>query len=40
MQAIIWQFNLQKYILLAVPEYLIEGLLAGVGMKITINFFP
>lgn len=39
MQAIIWKFNLQKYILLAVPEYLVEGLLAGVGLKITINFF-
>ncbi len=39
MQAIIWKFNLQKYILLAVPEYLVEGLLAGVGLKIAINFF-
>ncbi len=38
MQAIIWQFNLQKYILLAVPKYLVEGLLAGVGLKIAINF--
>lgn len=39
MQAIIWKFNLQKYILLAVPEYLVEGLLAGVGLKIVLNFF-
>lgn len=39
MQAIIWKFNLQKYILIAVPEYLVEGLLAGVGLKIVINFF-
>ncbi len=39
MQAIIWQFNLQKYILLAVPKYLVEGLLAGVGLKIAVNFF-
>lgn len=39
MQAIIWKFDLQKYILLAVPEYLVEGLLAGVGLKIAINFF-
>ncbi|MCG7755266.1 MAG: SulP family inorganic anion transporter [Nitrosomonas sp.] len=38
MQAIIWKFNLQKYILLAVPEYLVEGLLAGVGLKIALNF--
>ncbi|UJP04923.1 MAG: SulP family inorganic anion transporter [Nitrosomonas sp.] len=39
MQAVIWKFNLQKYILLAVPGYLVEGLLAGVGLKIVINFF-
>lgn len=39
MQAIIWKFNLQKYILVAVPEYLVEGLLAGVGLKIALNFF-
>ena len=38
MQAVIWKFNLQKYILLAVPEYLVEGLLAGVGLKIALNF--
>lgn len=38
MQAVIWKFNLQKYILLAVPGYLVEGLLAGVGLKIAINF--
>src|SRR5574337_1984054 len=29
MQALIWKFNWQKYILLAVPGYLVEGLLAG-----------
>lgn len=40
MQAVIWKFNLQKYILLAVPEYLVEGLLAGVGLKIAFNFLP
>jgi len=39
MQAIIWKFDLQKYILIAVPGYLVEGLLAGVGLKIAINFF-
>ena len=38
MQAIIWKFDLQKYILMAVPEYLVEGLLAGVGLKIALNF--
>ncbi|MER0217430.1 MAG: SulP family inorganic anion transporter [Nitrosomonas sp.] len=40
MQAVIWKFSLQKYILLAVPEYLVEGLLAGVGLKIALNFLP
>lgn len=39
MQAVIWKFNLQKYILVAVPSYLVEGLLAGVGLKIAITFF-
>lgn len=38
MQAVVWKFDLQKYILLAVPEYLVEGLLAGVGLKIVLNF--
>ena len=39
-QAIVWSFNLQKYILKIVPSYLIEGLLAGVGIKIANNFIP
>ncbi len=39
-QAVIWKFDLQKYILMAVPKYLVEGLLAGVGLKIIVNFFP
>ena len=38
MQAVIWKFNWQKYILLAVPSYLVEGLLAGVGLKIALKF--
>lgn len=38
-QAVIWKFNLQKYILVAVPSFMIEGLLAGVGLKIALNFF-
>ena len=37
-QAIIWKFNWQRYILLAVPVYLVEGLLAGVGLKIALKF--
>lgn len=40
MQAIVWQFNLQKYILKIVPHFLVEGLLAGVGLKIALNFLP
>jgi MFS superfamily sulfate permease-like transporter len=39
MQAIIWKYNWQKYLLVAVPVYLIEGLLAGVGLKIFFKFF-
>jgi MFS superfamily sulfate permease-like transporter len=38
MQAVIWKFNWQRYILLAVPTYLVEGLLAGVGLKIALKF--
>ncbi|MDP2855409.1 MAG: SulP family inorganic anion transporter [Smithellaceae bacterium] len=38
MQAVIWKFNWQKYILKAVPNYLVEGLLAGVGLKIALKF--
>ncbi|WP_245727697.1 SulP family inorganic anion transporter [Nitrosovibrio tenuis] len=38
MQALIWKFNWQRYILLAVPAYLVEGLLAGVGLKIALKF--
>ena len=34
MQAIIWYLNWQRYLLIAVPVYLVEGLLAGVGLKI------
>lgn len=39
-QAIAWKYNLQKYILKAIPNYLIEGLLAGIGLKIALKFFP
>ncbi len=38
-QAIIWKFNWQRYILMAVPTYLVEGLLAGIGLKIMVKFF-
>jgi MFS superfamily sulfate permease-like transporter len=37
-QGVIWQFNWQRYILVAVPVYLVEGLLAGVGLKIALKF--
>ncbi len=39
MQAVIWYFNWQRYLLIAVPVYLVEGLLAGVGLKILLKFF-
>ena len=38
MQAVIWHFNWQKYLLIAVPVYLVEGLLAGIGLKIALKF--
>ncbi len=38
MQGIIWKFNWQRYLLVAVPVYLVEGLLAGVGIKIFLRF--
>lgn len=39
-QMIVWQFKLEKYILRLVPHYLVEGLLAGVGLKIALKFVP
>ncbi len=38
MQAVIWKLNWQRYLLVAVPVYLVEGLLAGVGLKIFLKF--
>src|SRR5687768_3115416 len=38
MQAVVWKYNWQRYILQAVPGYLVEGLLAGVGLKIALKF--
>ncbi|MBM9536606.1 SulP family inorganic anion transporter [Desulfobulbus alkaliphilus] len=38
MQAVIWKYNWQRYLLVAVPVFLIEGLLAGVGLKIFMKF--
>lgn len=39
-QALIWKFNWQRYLLMAVPTYLVEGLLAGIGLKIALKFMP
>jgi MFS superfamily sulfate permease-like transporter len=39
-QIIVWRFQLEKYILKVVPNFLVEGLLAGVGVKIILKFFP
>ena len=39
-QAIVWRFHLEEYILRVVPHYLVEGLLAGVGLKIALKFVP
>ena len=39
-QAIIWKYDWQRYLLKAVPPYLVEGLLAGIGLKIALKFLP
>lgn len=39
-QLIVWRFKLERFILKLVPHYLVEGLLAGVGLKILIKFLP
>lgn len=39
-QMLVWNFKLEKYILRLVPHYLVEGLLAGVGLKIALKFVP
>lgn len=39
-QAIVWKFKLERFILHVVPHYLVEGLLAGVGLKIAMKFVP
>lgn len=39
MQSVIWYFNWQRYLLVAIPVYLVEGLLAGIGLKIFLKFF-
>ena len=39
-QIIVWKYELERYILRIVPHYLVEGLLAGVGLKIALKFIP
>ena len=39
-QMVVWRYKLEKYILRLVPHYLVEGLLAGVGLKIALKFVP
>lgn len=39
-QALAWRFRWERYILQLVPHYLVEGLLAGVGLKIALKFVP
>lgn len=39
-QIIVWKFHLERFILRIVPHYLVEGLLAGVGLKIALKFVP
>lgn len=39
-QALVWKFKWERFILRIVPHYLVEGLLAGVGLKIALKFVP
>lgn len=39
-QMVVWKFHLERFILRVVPHYLVEGLLAGVGLKILLKFVP
>ncbi len=39
-QTLIWKLDWQRYLLKAVPSYLVEGLLAGIGLKIALKFLP
>ncbi len=39
-QMLVWKNGWERYILKAVPSFLVEGLLAGVGIKIALKFLP
>ncbi|MGB0432079.1 MAG: SulP family inorganic anion transporter [Bacteroidia bacterium] len=39
-QMLVWKFKWERFILKLVPHYLVEGLLAGVGLKILLKFLP
>ncbi len=39
-QALVWSCEWERYILRIVPHYLVEGLLAGIGLKIVLKFIP
>ncbi len=39
-QMLVWKFKWERFILKLVPHYLVEGLLAGVGLKIALKFIP
>lgn len=39
-QIFIWRFRLERFVMRIVPHYLVEGLLAGVGLTIVAKFLP
>lgn len=39
-QALVWRFNWQRYVQKVIPAYLVEGLLAGIGLKVIAKFLP
>lgn len=40
LQFLVWRFRWEGHVLRAVPAFLVEGLLAGVGLKIALKFLP
>lgn len=40
LQALAWKFNMQRLILKFMPAFIVEGLLAGIGLGIALKFLP
>ncbi len=40
LQALAWKFDMQRLILKFMPAFIVEGLLAGIGLGIALKFLP